>query len=72
VYHPELGRRILERVADEVSEIATIEAAPRQDGRNMTMILNPAKKPTTGRPARAAAASAPPSGAAGGDAPSGA
>jgi translation initiation factor IF-3 len=43
--HPELGRRILERVAEQVAEVATIESAPRQDGRNMTMVLNPVRKP---------------------------
>src|SRR5450759_141126 len=42
--HPELGLRILERIADEVSEIAMVEAAPRQDGRNMTMVLHPLKQ----------------------------
>jgi translation initiation factor IF-3 len=42
--HPELGLRILERIADEVSEIAIVEAAPRQDGRNMTMVLHPITK----------------------------
>ena len=41
--HPELGLRILERIADEVSDIAIVEAAPRQDGRNMTMVLAPHK-----------------------------
>ncbi len=44
--HPELGRRILERVAEQVSEVAMVESAPRQDGRNMTMVLNPIRKPT--------------------------
>jgi len=43
--HPELGRRILERVAERVAELATVESSPRQDGRNMTMVLNPTKKP---------------------------
>jgi translation initiation factor IF-3 len=43
--HPELGLRILERVADQVSELAMVESAPRQDGRNMTMVLNPIKRP---------------------------
>src|SRR6202008_3056364 len=43
--HPELGRRILEKVAERVAEIATVESAPKQDGRNMTMVLNPLKKP---------------------------
>ena len=43
--HPELGRRILERVADRVGELAIVESAPRQDGRNMTMVLNPTRRP---------------------------
>jgi translation initiation factor IF-3 len=43
--HPELGRRILEKVAERVAEIATVESAPKQDGRNMTMVLNPIRKP---------------------------
>jgi translation initiation factor IF-3 len=43
--HPELGRKILENVADRVAEIATIESHPKQDGRNMTMVLNPIRKP---------------------------
>ena len=42
--HPELGLRILERIADEVNEIAMVESAPRQDGRNMTMVLHPLAK----------------------------
>jgi translation initiation factor IF-3 len=42
--HPELGLRILDRIADEVSEIAIVESAPRQDGRNMTMVLHPITK----------------------------
>jgi translation initiation factor IF-3 len=62
--HPELGRRILERVADQVQEFAMIEAHPRQDGRNMTMVLNPIRKPQPRRPKaaapQAAAAAAPP------------
>ncbi|MGH2812176.1 MAG: translation initiation factor IF-3 [Actinomycetota bacterium] len=43
--HPELGQRLLERVAGEVSEIATVEAAPKLDGRNMVMVLAPVRKP---------------------------
>ena len=43
--HPELGRRILERVAEQVGELAIVEAAPSQDGRNMTMVLNPTRRP---------------------------
>jgi translation initiation factor IF-3 len=50
--HPEIGRRILDRVADKVVEIASVEMAPRQDGRNMTMVLNPVKKPPSAGPAK--------------------
>jgi translation initiation factor IF-3 len=60
--HPDLGRRILERVAEQVKEFAMIESHPRQDGRNMTMVLNPIRKPTPRRakpPAGAAPAPAP-------------
>ncbi len=49
VFHPELGLRILERVADQVNDIAVVESAPRQDGRNMTMVLNPTKRPARAR-----------------------
>jgi translation initiation factor IF-3 len=59
VFHPELGLRILDRVAEQVSEIAIVESAPRQDGRNMTMVLHPIKRPAK---ARAAAAPPPPTG----------
>ena len=51
VFHPELGLRILERVADQVNDIAVVESAPRQDGRNMTMVLNPTKRPARARAA---------------------
>jgi len=43
--HPELGLRILERVAADVQESAIVESAPKQDGRNMIMVLHPTKKP---------------------------
>ncbi len=50
--HPELGRKILERVAVDVGEIAFVESAPKQDGRNMVMVLNPAvKKKASTKPA---------------------
>jgi translation initiation factor IF-3 len=42
--HPELGRRILDRIAEEVAELGKVEAMPKQDGRNMTMVLGPDKK----------------------------
>lgn len=42
--HPELGRKILDRVAEEVSHLGRVEVMPKQDGRNMTMVLGPDKK----------------------------
>jgi translation initiation factor IF-3 len=41
VTHPELGRQVLYRVFEEVSDIAKVEADPRLEGRNMTMVLAP-------------------------------
>jgi translation initiation factor IF-3 len=42
--HPELGRRILDRVADRVVHLARVEVIPKLDGRNMVMVLAPDKK----------------------------
>ena len=42
--HPELGRRILDQVAEAVAEQGKVEIYPRLDGRNMTMVLGPDKK----------------------------
>jgi translation initiation factor IF-3 len=42
--HTELGRKILDRLVDELDQLATVEAAPKQDGRNMVMVIAPAKK----------------------------
>ncbi len=39
--HPELGRRILDRVAEVVSHVGRVEVYPKQDGRNMIMVLVP-------------------------------
>ena len=58
--HPEIGRKILERVAEMVTEYATVESAPRQDGRNMTMVLNPLRKPGVRAPKPKAPDAAPP------------
>ncbi len=41
VSHPELGRKILDDIAERVEEYAKVEAYPRLDGRNMTMVLGP-------------------------------
>ncbi len=44
VSHPELGRRILDKIAERVEEYAKVEVYPRLDGRNMTMVLGPDSK----------------------------
>ena len=40
---PELGFRLLQRLANDVADLGYVEAQPRQDGRNMTMVLAPHK-----------------------------
>jgi translation initiation factor IF-3 len=55
--HPELGMKILNQVADEVTDVAKVEASPKIDGRNMVMVLAPDKtKKPTGKPKPASAA----------------
>jgi translation initiation factor IF-3 len=44
VHHPELGMRILDRVAEHNNHLAKVEASPKLDGRNMTMVLAPDKR----------------------------
>src|SRR5438093_10344430 len=41
--HPDRGRDLLMRLADEVKELGTIEIQPLLEGRNMTMVLGPTK-----------------------------
>jgi translation initiation factor IF-3 len=40
---PELGFRLLQRLAGDVEELGFVESAPKQDGRNMIMVLAPHK-----------------------------
>jgi translation initiation factor IF-3 len=44
VAHPELGKRILDRVAEVYAASAKVEAMPKLDGKNMIMVLAPEKK----------------------------
>ena len=46
---PELGFRLLQRLAEDVSELGFVESSPRQDGRNMIMVLGPHKKKSEAR-----------------------
>ena len=43
VTHPERGEMILNRLAEDLGELAVVEQRPQQDGRNMTMMLGPGK-----------------------------
>lgn len=41
---PEMGVRLLQRLAEDVADLGFVESMPKQDGRNMTMVLGPVKK----------------------------
>jgi translation initiation factor IF-3 len=43
---PELGYRLLQRLAEDVQDLGFVESNPKQDGRNMIMVLGPHKKKT--------------------------
>jgi translation initiation factor IF-3 len=51
---PELGYRLLQRLAADVQELGFVESAPKQDGRNMIMVLGPTKKKAEARAEKAA------------------
>jgi translation initiation factor IF-3 len=67
VTHPERGTAILDRLAEELSELGVVEQRPMQEGRNMTMMMAPSKAVLTGRLDGAEA----PEGAPNGEAPAG-
>ena len=52
--HPERGEMILNRLAEDLGDLAVIEQRPQQDGRNMTMMLAPQKSASAdGKPTAA-------------------
>jgi translation initiation factor IF-3 len=51
--HPERGRDLLMRLAEDVKEIGAVESPPLLDGRNMVMVLGPTKNAGMGRDAKA-------------------
>ena len=51
---PELGYRLLQRLAADVQELGFVESSPKQDGRNMIMVLGPTKKKADARAEKAA------------------
>ncbi|MGH9029022.1 MAG: translation initiation factor IF-3 [Acidimicrobiales bacterium] len=59
VFHPELGKNILDRVAEQVDGTARVESEARLDGRNMVMVLAPDKRAKQSAAARAAREGAP-------------
>jgi translation initiation factor IF-3 len=44
VFHPEHGKRILDRIAEQMEGVAKVEAEPKLDNRNMIMVLAPDKR----------------------------
>jgi translation initiation factor IF-3 len=53
---PELGYKLLQKLATDIGESAVIESSPLQDGRNMTMVLAPARKTSGSKAAKPAPA----------------
>jgi translation initiation factor IF-3 len=58
INHPEIARRLLEKMIVDTSEIAVVEKPPALEARTMTLILSP--RPTAERPKDAAPKEAPP------------
>jgi len=56
---PELGFRLLQRLAGDVEELGFVEAQPKQDGRNMTMVIGPHRKKSDARAERVSNQAAP-------------
>ena len=52
VTHPERGTAILDRLAEELSELGVVEQRPMQEGRNMTMMMAPSKAVLAGKAER--------------------
>ena len=52
---PELGFRLLQRLAGDVEELGFVEAQPKQDGRNMIMVIGPHRKKSESKSERSAA-----------------
>jgi translation initiation factor IF-3 len=50
--HTELGMKILDRLVQDLEGLATVEVSPKLDGRNMTMVIAPTKRPAAKEPRR--------------------
>jgi translation initiation factor IF-3 len=51
---PELGFRLLQRLAEDITELGFVEFSPKQDGRNMVMVVAPHKSNKSSKPVRTA------------------
>ena len=47
ITHPEIGRRLLQRMSESVKEVASLDRQPVMDGRRLNIILSPAAVPKT-------------------------
>jgi translation initiation factor IF-3 len=47
---PELGLRLLSRLAEDITDVGFVESTPKQDGRNMVMVIAPVKKGSKPKP----------------------
>ena len=56
--HPELGQKILERLAVDLEPLAHVEVPSKLDGRNMTMVFAPNKRSAAPKPGAPKAAEA--------------
>ncbi|CAN5158481.1 hypothetical protein BH09ACT11_BH09ACT11_19460 [soil metagenome] len=54
-HRPELGFRLLQKLAEDVTELGFVESSPKQDGRNMVMVLGPHRKKADAKVEREAA-----------------
>jgi len=54
-HRPELGYRLLQKLAEDVTDLGFVESAPKQDGRNMIMVLGPHTKKADAKAAQKAA-----------------
>jgi translation initiation factor IF-3 len=50
---PELGYRLLQRLAGDIEELGFVESQPKQDGRNMVMVIGPHRRKSDARAERA-------------------
>ena len=44
--HTDLGRKILDRLVEDLGDLAVVDTAPKQDGRNMVMVIAPTRRPS--------------------------